>query len=59
MQRARRRRPVDLRRLGVRPDHPVAEVFPHFKSRALVWLNTVAPGLTDRVVKRFGRKPLR
>jgi NAD(P)-dependent dehydrogenase (short-subunit alcohol dehydrogenase family) len=39
--------------------HPVAEVFPHFKSRGLVWLNTIAPGFTDRVVKRFGRKPLR
>lgn len=39
--------------------HPVAEVFPHFKSRALVWLNTFAPAFTDRVVKRFGRKPIR
>jgi NADP-dependent 3-hydroxy acid dehydrogenase YdfG len=37
--------------------HPVPEVYPHFKSRALVWLNAVAPGFTDRVVKRFGRKP--
>jgi short-subunit dehydrogenase len=40
-------------------DRPVPEVFPHFKSRALVWANTFAPGFTDRVVKRFGRKPLR
>jgi len=39
-------------------EHPVPEVFPHFKSRALVWLNTLAPGVTDRVVKRFGRKPV-
>jgi len=39
--------------------HPVPEVFPHFKSRALVWLNTLAPGFTDRVVKRFGRQPFR
>ena len=38
---------------------PVPEVFPHFKSRALVWVNTFAPGFTDRVVKRFGRKPVR
>jgi NADP-dependent 3-hydroxy acid dehydrogenase YdfG len=37
---------------------PVPEVYPHFKSRALVWLNAVAPGFTDRVVKRFGRKPV-
>lgn len=40
-------------------ERPVPEVFPHFKSRALVWANTVAPGLTDRLVKRFGRRPLR
>jgi short-subunit dehydrogenase len=40
-------------------ERPVPEVFPHFKSRALVWANTFAPGLTDRVVKRFGRKPIR
>jgi len=39
--------------------HPVAEVYPHFPSRALVWLNAFAPALTDRVVKRFGRKPVR
>jgi len=39
--------------------HPRAEVFPHFKSRALVWLNTIAPAFTDRMVKRFGRKPVR
>jgi len=40
-------------------ERPVPEVFPHFKSRALVWLNTLAPGFTDRVVKRFGRQPAR
>jgi short-subunit dehydrogenase len=39
--------------------HPVPEVYPHWKSRALVWLNAVAPGFCDRVVKQFGRKPLR
>ncbi|HEY7290297.1 MAG TPA: SDR family NAD(P)-dependent oxidoreductase [Vicinamibacterales bacterium] len=39
-------------------DHPTPEVFPHAKSRALVWLNAVAPGFTDRIVKRFGRKPV-
>jgi short-subunit dehydrogenase len=38
---------------------PVPEVFPLFKSRALVWVNAFAPGFTDRLVKRFGRKPLR
>ena len=40
-------------------DRPVAEVYPHAPSRALVILNALAPGLTDRVVKRFGRRPVR
>src|SRR5262245_27180605 len=40
-------------------ERPVPEVFPHFKSRALVWANAFAPGFCDRVVRRFGRKPLR
>jgi NADP-dependent 3-hydroxy acid dehydrogenase YdfG len=40
-------------------ERPVPEVFPHFMSRGLVWLNAVAPGVCDRVVKRFGRKPVR
>ena len=38
---------------------PVPEVYPHAKSRALVILNALAPGFTDRVVQRFGRKPVR
>jgi len=38
---------------------PTPEVFPHAKARALVWLNALAPGVTDRIVKRFGRKPVR
>src|SRR3954465_1081899 len=38
---------------------PVPEVYPHAKSRALVVLNALAPGFTDRVVHRFGRKPVR
>src|SRR5262249_5586166 len=37
---------------------PVPEVYPHFKSRLLVLLNAVAPGVTDRIVKRFGRQPI-
>jgi short-subunit dehydrogenase len=40
-------------------DRPVPEVYPHAKSRALVWLNAIAPGYCDRIVKRFGRKPVR
>jgi NADP-dependent 3-hydroxy acid dehydrogenase YdfG len=39
-------------------ERPVPEVYPLFKSRALVWLNAFAPGFCDRVVQRFGRKPL-
>ncbi len=38
---------------------PVPEVYPYFTSRGLVWLNTLAPGLCDRVVKRFGRERVR
>jgi short-subunit dehydrogenase len=40
-------------------DRPTAEVYPHFTSRLLVVLNALAPGFTDRVVQRFGRKPVR
>ena len=40
-------------------DRPVPEIYPHAASRALVVLNALAPGLCDRVVKRFGRKPQR
>jgi len=38
-------------------EHPVPEVYPYAKSRALVWLNAMAPGFCDRFVKKFGRKP--
>ncbi len=40
-------------------DHPVAEVHPYPKSRGLVLLNAIAPGLTDTIVQKFGRKPRR
>jgi short-subunit dehydrogenase len=36
--------------------HPAPEVYPYWKSRGLVWLNTIAPGVCDRVAKRFGRQ---
>jgi short-subunit dehydrogenase len=39
-------------------DRPVPEVFPYRRSRALVVLNAVAPGFCDRLVKRWGRKPV-
>jgi len=38
---------------------PIPEVYPHAASRALVVLNALAPGFTDRIVQRFGRKPVR
>jgi short-subunit dehydrogenase len=40
-------------------DRPIPEIYPHTMSRALVILNALAPGFTDRVVRRFGRKPVR
>ncbi len=39
-------------------EHPVPEVYPYWKSRGLVWLNVFAPGICDRVVKKFGRRPV-
>ena len=39
--------------------HPVPEVYPYFKSRGLVLLNAIAPGFCDRLVQKFGRKPVR
>ena len=38
-------------------ERPVPEVYPYAKSRGLVWLNALAPGLCDRFVKKYGRKP--
>jgi short-subunit dehydrogenase len=38
--------------------HPAPEIYPFRGARALVLLNAVAPGLTDRIVKRWGRKPI-
>ena len=38
---------------------PKPEVYPHFNSRFLVIVNALAPGFTDRIVQRFGRKPVR
>ena len=36
--------------------HPRPEVFPHRLSRALGVLNAVAPSLTDRIVRKYGRR---
>jgi short-subunit dehydrogenase len=35
--------------------NPVAEVYPHRMSRGLAVLNAVAPGFTDRMVRKYGR----
>lgn len=37
--------------------HPKAEVYPHRLSRLLVILNAIAPSLSDRIIRKFGRKP--
>jgi short-subunit dehydrogenase len=39
-------------------EHPVPEVYPFKKARGLALLNAIAPGFCDRVVKRWGRKPV-
>jgi NAD(P)-dependent dehydrogenase (short-subunit alcohol dehydrogenase family) len=37
-------------------ERPRAEVYPYRWARALVWLSALAPGTTDRVVRRFARR---
>ena len=39
-------------------DDPVAEVFPYRLAGLLGIVNAMAPGLTDRLVQRWGRKPI-
>jgi short-subunit dehydrogenase len=39
-------------------EHPRPEIYPHRVSHGLTILNAIAPGLTDRIVKRWGRKPV-
>ncbi|HEU4927550.1 MAG TPA: SDR family oxidoreductase [Vicinamibacterales bacterium] len=35
---------------------PVAEVYPHTKSRGLTIINALAPGFTDSLVRKYGRR---
>ena len=35
---------------------PVPEVYPHRLSKALAVVNAIAPGLTDRLVRKYGRR---
>jgi NADP-dependent 3-hydroxy acid dehydrogenase YdfG len=37
---------------------PKPEVYPYAPSRLLTIVNALAPGLADRIIRRFGRKPL-
>src|SRR4029079_11258535 len=37
-------------------DRPAPEVYPYRKARGLVLLNAIAPGVCDRMVKKWGRK---
>jgi short-subunit dehydrogenase len=39
-------------------EHPVPEVYPYRLSKALAVFNAIAPGMCDRLVKRWGRKPV-
>jgi short-subunit dehydrogenase len=39
-------------------ERPVAEVFPYRNARLLAVLNAIAPATTDRMVRRWGRKPV-
>ncbi|HEX3703361.1 MAG TPA: SDR family oxidoreductase [Vicinamibacterales bacterium] len=39
-------------------ERPVPEVYPLRKARGLALLNAIAPGLCDRVVQKWGRKPV-
>ncbi len=38
--------------------HPVPELYPKRIAKGLAILNAVAPGLTDRLVRRWGRRPV-
>ena len=40
-------------------EHPKPEIYPLRTARGLAILNTLAPGFSDRLVKRWGRKPIR
>jgi short-subunit dehydrogenase len=40
-------------------ERPVPEIYPYAVSRLLVILNALAPGVCDRIVQRYGRKPSR
>jgi short-subunit dehydrogenase len=39
-------------------ERPVPEVYPYRLARGLAVLNAVAPGLADRLVRRWGRQPI-
>ena len=38
---------------------PVPEIYPYLPAKGLAVLNSIFPGLTDTITKRWGRKPIR
>ena len=47
----------DVARAVVRcVQRPRAEVYPHASARALTIVNAIVPGLTDRIVRKYGRR---
>ena len=55
------RQPVETvaKAIAAALERPRPEIYPHAVSRLLVILNALAPGLCDRIVQRYGRKPSR
>jgi short-subunit dehydrogenase len=54
-----RQEPDDVAAAVVRAiAYPLPEIYPYRMARGLAMLNAVAPGLTDRIVQRWGRKPI-
>ena len=39
-------------------DRPTPEIYPYRRSKALAVLAALAPGLSDRLVRKWGRKPI-
>jgi hypothetical protein len=37
---------------------PIPEIYPYRKARGLAILSAMAPAFTDRLVRRWGRKPV-
>jgi short-subunit dehydrogenase len=54
-----RQQPADVAEAIARAlDRPAAEIYPYAPARGLVLINAVAPTLCDRIVRRWGRRPV-